>query len=193
MSGIKIEDRTLKGLPKNPTVLDEMRFLNELTKLIPASARIKELFSDEFIQWAKDTLAKERRKEPNPGMDGNLNIMHLWYMVNNERNIAIRERMNLEKTILSERAAAKERLEEEIANQKVYPHPGITIHSGMPEYKDVEYDLKDADEINLKLSRDATGTTFLVAAEGHFLPRTPPPPTLLDLLKGMLPDDATRR
>ncbi len=168
MSGIKIENRTLKGLPKNPSMLDEMRFLNELTKLIPASARIKELFSDEFIQWAKDTLAKERRKEPNPGMDGNLDIMGLWHMVNGERNIALRECNTLKNDLLAVHTSAETRLKAEIANRKIYPFPGITIHSGMPEYKDVEYDLKDADKIRLHLSRDATGTTFVVAVKGQF-------------------------
>jgi len=91
MTGRKFEDRILKGLHKNPEPLDEMRFLNELTKLIPSSARIHELFSPRFIQWAKDTLLKERREEVNPGMDGSLDIMALWEMVNKERNAALQE------------------------------------------------------------------------------------------------------
>jgi hypothetical protein len=173
MSGIKIENRILKGLPQNPTPLDEMRFLNQLTKWIPASARIKELFADEFIQWAKDTLAKERRNEPNPGMDGDLDIMGLWAMVNTERNTAIKNCADLKTDILATRVAADKRLNAEIKKQKIYPFPSITIHSGMPENKDVDYDLKDADEINLNLSRDATGTAFVVATKGRF-PHPPP-------------------
>lgn len=197
MSGIKMEDRTLKGLRKNPEEIEEMQFLNALTGLIPKSARIKELFSDEFIQWAKNTLAKDRRKEPNPGMDGNLDIMALWSMVNKERNDALKENATLKhncdviRTAYTKAKTRNEKLLEELdaarkssaakcleftlAARSSHQFPGVTIHSGAPEHTDIDYDLQHTDHITLDLQRTPAGTSFVIGATG-LLPTTSPPP-----------------
>lgn len=99
MTGQKIVNRTLKGLPAKAGHIKEMMFLNGIAKLIPGDARIKELFSDDFLMWAKETLTHSRCPESNPGHDGNLDIMALWNMVNRERNTAIHERTQLQKDL----------------------------------------------------------------------------------------------
>lgn len=200
MSGIKMKDRTLKGLPKNPEELEEMQFLNALYGLIPKSARIKRIFSSEFIVWAKVTLS-EKRNDPDK-----LDIMALWEMVNKERNDALKENSalrkecesmkktntslktriatlhqelekadNINNDLVTDRMAAERCLEAHIARNPVHIFPGVTIHSGSPDYRDVSYDLQHADHITLDLSLTPAGTSFVVGATGLLSTISPPP------------------
>lgn len=191
MSGIKMEDRTLKGLRKNPEELEEMQFLNALTGLIPKSARIKRIFSEEFIQWAKNTLS---RADSDPDQ---LDIMALWEMVNKERNDALKENATLKhncdvmRTAYTKAKTRNEKLLEELdtarkssaakcleftlAARSSHHFPGVTIHSGAPEHTTIDYDLQHADHVTLDLKRTPAGTSFVIGATGLLSTTSPPP------------------
>ena len=205
MTGVKRVNRLLHGLPNDPDEQDELNFLNGIERLIPASARIHELFSHEFIQWAKDTLLKTMIE------DDSLNIMALWSMVNKERNEALKN-LSENRALLEQSVAANERAAEVVQAgtdeiKKASAHidalekdnaallkqlvatskrtntlekiirslsdsamlaPGLMIYSGPPTQRRVMYALDSADEMNVNLTRDATGTSFVVAMKGRF-------------------------
>ena len=158
---------TTPTLPACPTVGDELAFIRNLATSIPGNARLHEMFSPALVGWVQETLMQERRPQSNPGMDGSLDIMGLWSMVNRERNEALTAN-SLLRTIVKQNESHDCKCKTKDVEVKI-PYPAITVHSGAPDFKQIAATLKTASEIHVTLVRsDDGGAEYAITSLGEF-------------------------